>query len=176
MYERGNRMSEVTLYYTKLDRTRLRVRLEIVMPVQVTSPHFQAMSMYWPHQLGEPGHFSTPKVDEFVPQTHHVNLRTVSLPPPPRASRNRHACSERDFFIDDNLLVRIHFIIVMIRWTGLAPWEFEVVMPVQVTSLSHACSAYSSGFRGARNLLGSLGGVAPSHLCFTNPSTYSLYW
>ena len=29
---------------------------------------------------------------------------------------------ERDFFID-NLLVRIHFIIVMIRWTGLAPWE-----------------------------------------------------
>ena len=29
---------------------------------------------------------------------------------------------ERDFFID-NLLVRIHFIIVMIKWTGLAPWE-----------------------------------------------------
>jgi len=27
---------------------------------------------------------------------------------------------EREFFID-NLLVRIHFIIVMIRWTGLAP-------------------------------------------------------
>jgi len=27
---------------------------------------------------------------------------------------------ERGFFID-NLLVRIHFIIVMIRWTGLAP-------------------------------------------------------
>jgi len=26
------------------------------------------------------------------------------------------------FFID-NLLVRIHFIIVMIWWTGLAPWE-----------------------------------------------------
>ena len=34
------------------------------------------------------------------------------------------ACSQREFFID-NLLVRIHFIIVMIRWTGLAPWEFE---------------------------------------------------
>ena len=29
-----------------------------------------------------------------------------------------------EFFID-NLLVRIHFIIVMIRWTGPAPWEFE---------------------------------------------------
>ena len=31
---------------------------------------------------------------------------------------------EREFFID-NPLVRVHFIIVMIRWTGLAPWEFE---------------------------------------------------
>ena len=27
---------------------------------------------------------------------------------------------EREFFID-NLLVRIHYIIVMIRWTGLVP-------------------------------------------------------
>ena len=35
---------------------------------------------------------------------------------------------EGDFFID-NLLVRIHFIIVMIRWTGLAPWEFEFPFP-----------------------------------------------
>ena len=32
--------------------------------------------------------------------------------------------TEREFFID-NLLVGIHFIIVMIRWNGLAPWEFE---------------------------------------------------
>ena len=32
------------------------------------------------------------------------------------------APAERQFFID-NLLVRIHFIVVMIRWTGLAPWE-----------------------------------------------------
>ena len=31
---------------------------------------------------------------------------------------------EREFLIG-NLLVRIHFIIVMIRWTGLAPLEFE---------------------------------------------------
>ena len=34
----------------------------------------------------------------------------------------------REFFID-NLLVRIHFIIVMIRRTGLAPWEFEFPGP-----------------------------------------------
>ena len=35
---------------------------------------------------------------------------------------------EREFFID-SLLVRIYFIIVMIRWTGLAPWEFEFPFP-----------------------------------------------
>ena len=29
---------------------------------------------------------------------------------------------ERELFIV-NLLVRVHFVIVMIRWTGLAPWE-----------------------------------------------------
>ena len=43
-------------------------------------------------------------------------------------------CSkEREFFID-NLLVRIHFITVMIRWTGLAPWEFEFPFPGSLTS------------------------------------------
>jgi len=40
---------------------------------------------------------------------------------------------EREFFID-NLLVRILFIIVMIRWTGLAPWEFEFPFPGSLTS------------------------------------------
>ena len=35
---------------------------------------------------------------------------------------------EREFFIA-NLLVRIHFIIVVIRWTGLAPWAFEFPFP-----------------------------------------------
>jgi len=32
--------------------------------------------------------------------------------------------TERLLFIA-NLLVRIHFVIEMIKWTGLAPWEFE---------------------------------------------------
>ena len=41
--------------------------------------------------------------------------------------------SERKFFID-NLLVRIHFIIVMIRWTGLAPCEFGFPYPGSLTS------------------------------------------
>ena len=34
--------------------------------------------------------------------------------------------TEREFLIG-NLLVRNHLIIVMIRWTGLAPWVFEVL-------------------------------------------------
>ena len=39
-------------------------------------------------------------------------------------SRRRQCeAQEREFFID-NLLVRIHFIIVMIRWTGLASGYF----------------------------------------------------
>ena len=41
--------------------------------------------------------------------------------------------AEREFSID-NLLVRIHFIIVMIRWTGLAPWEFEFLFPGSLTT------------------------------------------
>ena len=40
---------------------------------------------------------------------------------------------EREFFIV-NLLVRIHFTIVMIGWTGLAPWEFESPFPGSLTS------------------------------------------
>ena len=40
---------------------------------------------------------------------------------------------QREFLID-NLLVRIHFIIVMIGWTGLAPWEFEFPFPSSLTS------------------------------------------
>jgi len=40
---------------------------------------------------------------------------------------------QREFFID-NLLDRIHFIIVMIRWTGLAPWNFKLPFPGSFTS------------------------------------------
>ena len=41
--------------------------------------------------------------------------------------------TQRDLFID-NLLVRVHFIIEMIWWTGLAPWEFEVPFPGSLIS------------------------------------------
>ena len=46
---------------------------------------------------------------------HERHLKTNSSP-----------CT-REFI--DNLLVRIHCIIVVIRWTGLAPWEFEFTFP-----------------------------------------------
>jgi len=50
---------------------------------------------------------------------------------------------QREFFID-NPLVRIHFIIVLIRWTGLAPWEFEFPFPGSLTStfLAHPGNYY----------------------------------
>jgi len=50
----------------------------------------------------------------------------------PRAQRTP-LLPEREFFVG-NLLVRIHFIIVMIRWTGLAPWKFEFPCPGSLTS------------------------------------------
>ena len=53
-----------------------------------------------------------------------------------RIQHDRHLKREREFFID-NLLVRIHFIIVMIRWTGLVPWEFGFPFPGSLTSALH---------------------------------------
>ena len=40
---------------------------------------------------------------------------------------------ERDFLID-NLLVRIHFIIVVMRWPGFVPWEFGFPFPGSLVS------------------------------------------
>jgi len=40
---------------------------------------------------------------------------------------------QREFLIE-KLLVRIHFIIVMVRWAGLAPWELEFHFPGSLTS------------------------------------------
>ena len=45
---------------------------------------------------------------------------------------------ERDLFID-NLLVRIHFIIVMIRWTGLARLEFVCQVALHLPSSDTFC-------------------------------------
>ena len=59
----------------------------------------------------------------------NINIRCkleggrLSVAEPPR----------REFFID-NRLVRIHLIIVMIKWTGLAPWEVEFPFPGSLTA------------------------------------------
>ena len=63
----------------------------------------------------------------------------------PRVARAR----EREVFIE-KLPVRIHLLIVMIRWTGLAPWEFEFTFPGSLISTfldSGATSPYKSDDR-----------------------------
>ena len=50
-----------------------------------------------------------------------------------RAVRADRSQQESEFFVD-NLLVRVHFIIEMIWWTGLAPWEFEFPFPGSLIS------------------------------------------
>ena len=54
---------------------------------------------------------------------------------------------EREFFID-NLLVRTHFIIVIIRWTGLAPWEIESPFAGSLTSTFLVAGTFTSGTYG----------------------------
>ena len=50
-------------------------------------------------------------------------IGSQSKPDTPEREREK-----REFFID-NLLVRIHFLIEIIWWTGLAPWELEFLLP-----------------------------------------------
>ena len=65
-------------------------------------------------------------------------MTSISAPPGP-ARRASCTCSTnrpsvpglqggRELCID-NLLVRIHFMIMMIRWTGLASWELKFLFP-----------------------------------------------
>ena len=65
-----------------------------------------------------------PKRDPVLPPQMHV--------PAPRLIYGL----EREFCID-NLLVRIHCIVEMIWWTGLAPWESEFPFPGSLTSTNH---------------------------------------
>ena len=55
----------------------------------------------------------------------------------PRAPQ-RKLLVQREIVID-NLLVRFHSIIVMTRWTGLAPWDFDFPYPGGLTSTLLAC-------------------------------------
>jgi hypothetical protein len=66
--------------------------------------------------------------------TQGIGLKVWDLRSGLRGSRSKsRRGGEREFFID-NLMVQIHFIIVMIRWTGLAPWGFEFPSPCSLTS------------------------------------------
>jgi len=70
-----------------------------------------------------------------LPESRLVDLfRRAGLVVSLKAARRWQA---REFFID-NLLVRIRFTMVMIRWTGLAPWEFESLFQVALHLPSEA--------------------------------------
>jgi hypothetical protein len=60
------------------------------------------------------------------------NPEPITLPPIP-ITLCMFPREEIDFFID-NLMVRGHLIIVIIRWTGLAPSESELPFPGSLTS------------------------------------------
>jgi len=63
------------------------------------------------------------------------------------SSASATAASGGEFFID-NLLVRVHFTIVMIRWTGLAPGEVEFPFPGSLASTFLViCGAFALLFR-----------------------------
>ena len=68
-----------------------------------------------------------------VRRVHHQGRSHEAKEGAPRRARQGLSPQEKEFVID-NLLVRNHFIIVMIRWTGLAPWEFEFPFPGSLTS------------------------------------------
>ena len=70
--------------------------------------------------------FSNPLSDNVAGST-RLYARGAALQA--RPGLRRRCLSEREFFID-NLLVRIYLIIVMIRWTGLVPWEFDFFFQV----------------------------------------------
>ena len=63
----------------------------------------------------------------------HVLCRVNIIPATGVKISIRVVGGERQFLID-NLLVRIHLIVVMIRWTGLAPWECEFPFPGSLVS------------------------------------------
>ena len=68
---------------------------------------------------------------------HNTSLRRWSRT---CAARRRRSAAQREReFVIDNLLDRIHFIIVMIRWTSLAPWEFEFPFPGSLTCTFLVC-------------------------------------
>jgi hypothetical protein len=89
-------------------------------------------------------------------------MRRVSTPTGHESSA--HTGQKREFLIG-NLPVRIHFIVVMIRWTGLAPWKFEFPFP------GHLTSTFQSGQGARRVSTNAIHGQLPDTL---NPKSSTL--
>ena len=68
---------------------------------------------------------------------------------------------QREHFID-NLLFRIHFIIVMIKWTGFAQWEFEFPSAGSLTSTLLGWSRTIRVANGSRAVVETCAGVLRS--------------
>jgi len=107
----------------------LRISLRLALLAVVPTPYLR--------------NYTPPPVSERDPPTHTPCLgggrvARASAPhhsPPCHHCRGAHTLQprEREFYID-NLPVRIHFSIVTIRWSGLAPWEFEFPFPSSLAS------------------------------------------
>ena len=78
-------------------------------------------------------------VDLDVPLPRVAELREpfVEHQPLALAHRLQHILQKERQPFSDNLLVRIHCIIEMIWWTGLAPWVFEFRVPGSLMRTQH---------------------------------------
>jgi len=72
---------------------------------------------------------------EGIPESHEVeeSANHRERPEEEQVGPDHRPHLKRDLFIE-NILVRIHFIILIIRWTGRAPWEYEFPFPGILTS------------------------------------------
>ena len=69
------------------------------------------------------------KTQAFKPHALHPKPSRLFFPP----REMSYGSGGVEIVFIDYLLVRIHFIIVMIRWTGLALWQFECLFPGSLT-------------------------------------------
>ena len=104
-------------------------------PQVLARPRLRPLQARWPPGSPEYSRANSYPWSPFPPRPLQARWPPGS---PPRAR------TEREFFID-NLLVRIHFIIVMITWTDLAPWEFEFPFPgCPPLSRTHQCATHKT--------------------------------
>ena len=83
------------------------------------------------HQVMRPLHSYVSGYETHTPQTFHLQCSPLSTHQ--RESNFNVFEREREFFID-NLMAQIHFVVEMIRWTGLAQCEAKFPVPGSLTS------------------------------------------